>query len=201
MELQKSGHIYKGEHSGWYSISDECFYTESQIRPVEGGPAQSLSDQSTPKMVAIESGSAVEWTKEENYKFRLGNFREPLLRWIQDNPKCNDFSILNLNLPLTDDSLSAVWPPSRRSELLEYLSDPASMPDLSISRPRKRLQWGIPVPGDDEHTIYVWLEALVNYLTSAGYPWSNPATGDGKGWPSDVQVVGKDIVRCVFRTT
>lgn len=71
------------------------------------------------------------------------------------------------------------------------------MPDLSISRPRKRLQWGIPVPGDDEHTIYVWLEALVNYLTSSGYPWSDAVSADGKGWPSDVHVVGKDIVRCV----
>lgn len=88
----------------------------------------------------------------------------------------------------------AVYPPNRREELLEYLSDPASMPDLSISRPRKRLQWGVQVPGDEDHTIYVWLEALVNYLTAVGYPWKD-GVGDGKGWPSDVQVVGKDITR------
>ena len=90
--------------------------------------------------------------------------------------------------------MSAVLPSTRRSELLEFLSDPDSMPDLSISRPRKRLQWGIPVPDDEEHTIYVWLEALVNYLTAVGYPW-NDGKGDGKGWPADVHVVGKDITR------
>lgn len=92
-------------------------------------------------------------------------------------------------------------PLSRRTELLEYLSDPTSMPDLSISRPRKRLQWGIPVPDDNEHTIYVWLEALVNYLTAVGYPFKDPLGGDGKGWPTDVHVVGKDITRYVFLLT
>lgn len=97
-ELQKSGHIYKGEHSGWYSVSDECFYTESQIRPVEGAMTQPLSDQSALKMVAIESGSAVEWTNEENYKFRLGNFREPLLSWIQNNPKCSHLVVSDVLL-------------------------------------------------------------------------------------------------------
>lgn len=70
------------------------------------------------------------------------------------------------------------------------------MRDLSISRPRKRLQWGIPVPNDSDHTMYVWLEALVNYLTAMGYPWpsDDPHSG-GKGWPTDVHVVGKDIIK------
>jgi methionyl-tRNA synthetase len=68
------------------------------------------------------------------------------------------------------------------------------MRDLSISRPRNRLKWGIPVPGDEEHTIYVWLEALVNYLTAVGYPWKD-GNGENMGWPTDVHVVGKDITR------
>ena len=66
--------------------------------------------------------------------------------------------------------------------------------DLSISRPAERLTWGIPVPGDNSQTIYVWLDALVNYLTKAGYPFP-PGEGVKYGWPADVHVVGKDITR------
>lgn len=73
------------------------------------------------------------------------------------------------------------------------------MRDLSISRPRSRLAWGIPVPGDEvDHTMYVWLEALVNYLTAVGYPWGEDGLGNAelkKFWPTDVHVVGKDIIR------
>lgn len=70
----------------------------------------------------------------------------------------------------------------------------AGLPDLSISRPANRLSWGIPVPGDETQTIYVWLDALVNYLTKAGYPFP-PGQEHQHGWPADVHVVGKDIVR------
>lgn len=66
--------------------------------------------------------------------------------------------------------------------------------DISISRPASRLTWGIPVPGDDSQTIYVWLDALVNYLTTAGYPWP-PGQEHAGGWPADCHVIGKDIVR------
>ena len=66
--------------------------------------------------------------------------------------------------------------------------------DLSISRPSERLEWGIPVPGDETQTIYVWLDALVNYLTKAGYPWT-PGMENAGGWPADCHVIGKDIVR------
>lgn len=67
--------------------------------------------------------------------------------------------------------------------------------DLSISRPRSRLTWGIPVPNDPDHTIYVWLDALVNYITAAGYPWKDSATMEAGGWPADIHIVGKDIIR------
>lgn len=66
--------------------------------------------------------------------------------------------------------------------------------DLSISRPVERLTWGIPVPGDDTQTIYVWLDALVNYLTKAGYPFP-PGKEITSAWPADLHIVGKDIVR------
>jgi methionyl-tRNA synthetase len=71
--------------------------------------------------------------------------------------------------------------------------------DLSVSRPIERLSWGIQVPDDESQTIYVWLDALVNYITKAGYPWA-PGREEAGGWPADVQVIGKDIVRfhCIY---
>lgn len=66
--------------------------------------------------------------------------------------------------------------------------------DLSVSRPSHRLSWGIPVPTDESQTIYVWLDALINYITKAGYPWA-PGSEKNGGWPADVQIIGKDIVR------
>lgn len=70
----------------------------------------------------------------------------------------------------------------------------SGLQDLSISRPVERLTWGIRVPGDDTQTIYVWLDALVNYLTKAGYPFP-PGKDNTSVWPADLHVVGKDIVR------
>lgn len=70
----------------------------------------------------------------------------------------------------------------------------SGLQDLSVSRPVERLNWGIPVPGDETQTIYVWVDALVNYLTKAGYPFP-PDQGSNLGWPADVHVVGKDITR------
>jgi methionyl-tRNA synthetase len=69
--------------------------------------------------------------------------------------------------------------------------------DLSISRPIERLTWGIRVPDDENQTIYVWLDALVNYITKAGYPWTPGQEFDG-GWPADCQVIGKDIIRYII---
>jgi methionyl-tRNA synthetase len=71
--------------------------------------------------------------------------------------------------------------------------------DLSISRPTERLSWGIRVPEDESQTIYVWLDALMNYVTKAGYPWA-PGREQAGGWPADCQVIGKDIVRfhCIY---
>ncbi|KAJ9103086.1 hypothetical protein QFC21_002508 [Naganishia friedmannii] len=176
--IEQAGYIYKGSHSGWYAVSDECFYTESQI--------EERRDETTGEMrnVAIESGSSVEWTEEENYKFRLGAFKERLIDWLET-------------------SETSVHPTWLRASLLNTLrTEPLA--DLSISRPRSRLTWGIPVPGDEEnHTIYVWVDALTNYLTVLGYPWvegegsaqENARIGREMGWPADVHVVGKDIVR------
>ncbi|KAJ1917531.1 methionyl-tRNA synthetase [Mycoemilia scoparia] len=171
--LFQKGFIYKGKHSGWYSISDEAFYTDSQI--------EETIDQKTGKkiMVSKESGQQVEWTEEENYKFKLSLFKDRLIEWIKTTP-------------------DVIYPPSRRNEVLSWLQ--SDITDLSVSRPRSRLTWGIPVPGDPEHTIYVWLDALVNYATVNGYPWSNSLEAKSQeaasnNFPADIHVVGKDIIR------
>ena len=86
----------------------------------------------------------------------------------------------------------AVEPESQRLALLRSLD---SLEDLSVSRPTTRVKWGVPVPNDPDQTIYVWVDALVNYLTVLGYPWPEGQSPHIAGWPADVQVVGKDIVK------
>ena len=83
------------------------------------------------------------------------------------------------------------------NDVVRWVSE--GLEDLSVSRPVERLTWGIPVPDDESQTIYVWLDALVNYITKAGYPWA-PGSESAGGWPVDVHVIGKDIVRfhCIY---
>lgn len=123
----------------------------------------------------METGKEVDWTEEENYHFRLSAFRDQLLEFYEANPRW-------------------IIPRTRHLDIENAVK--AGLADLSISRPSSRLTWGIPVPEDPSHTIYVWLDALVNYITKAGYPWS-PDKPFAGGWPADVQVIGKDITRSV----
>ncbi|KAI8091280.1 tRNA synthetases class I (M)-domain-containing protein [Gilbertella persicaria] len=165
--LLKNGYLYKGKHEGWYAVSDEAFYANNQVQ-------ESVDEKTGEKiMVAIESGQRVEWTSEENYKFKLSAFGERILNWIEQNP-------------------TAIVPNNRKNEVISWVK--AGLSDLSVSRLRSRLDWGIQVPNDPEHTIYVWLDALTNYLTATGYPWIQDSTNKD-AFPPDVQVVGKDIVR------
>ena len=83
-------------------------------------------------------------------------------------------------------------PRVRMRDLVRHVH--AGLEDLSISRPVDRLSWGIRVPGDESQTIYVWLDALMNYLVKSGYPWA-PGEDRRGGWPADCQVIGKEIVR------
>lgn len=115
----------------------------------------------------------MEWTSEVNYRFRLSAFKDRLLEFYRENPRF-------------------VVPESRMSEVVKQVS--AGLEDLSVSRPSSRLTWGIRVPSDETQTIYVWLDALVNYITKTGYPWT-PGQESAGGWPADCQVIGKDIIR------
>lgn len=83
---------------------------------------------------------------------------------------------------------AALFPPQHQTHIVKILQE-ESLEDLSISRPRARLSWGVPVPGDCEHTMYVWFDALLVYLSGLGYP------GSTSGWPVDLQIIGKDIIR------
>ncbi|KAF9438898.1 methionyl-tRNA synthetase [Entomortierella beljakovae] len=168
--LWNKGFIYKGEHEGWYSVSDEAFYPSTQVE-------EKINEKTGEKYnVSIETGKIVEWTKEENYKFKLGDFSEKLLEWLDQNP-------------------NAIVPKSKHEEVKGWLRDGLS--DLSVSRPKSRLTWGIPIPGDDSHVMYVWMDALTNYLTVTGYPWNDAPESQSleNAWPADAQVVGKDILR------
>ncbi len=109
--------------------------------------------------------------EEENYFFSLGKLANEIKSAVEKDVIC-------------------ILPATRKNEILMLLSEGCE--DLSISRPKEKLSWGIPVPGDDKHVIYVWFEALLNYITVLGYP-------DGadfkKFWPADVQIIGKDVLR------
>ncbi|KAK1814243.1 methionyl-tRNA synthetase [Friedmanniomyces endolithicus] len=170
--LQEKGYIYERKHEGWYSVSDETFYPQPQVQLIVDPPSGRKI------MVSIETGKEVEWTSERNYHFRLSAFRDKLLAFYASNP-------------------CFVVPHSRMDDVVKQVTN--SLADLSISRPVERLTWGVRVPSDPTQTIYVWLDALLNYTTAAGYPFT-PGSETSGGWPADVQVVGKDIVRfhCIY---
>lgn len=113
----------------------------------------------------------MEWSSETNYHFRLSAFQDRLLELYKNN---------------------FITPGNYSPDIVKSVS--SGLQDLSISRPVERLSWGVPVPGDETQTIYVWLDALVNYLTKAGYPFT-PGQEGQLGWPANVHVVGKDITR------
>ncbi len=160
--ISEKGYIYKGTHEGWYAVSDEAFYPPTQVKAVRG-------ESGKEEMVSLETGAKVEWSQETNYKFKLSSFQQPLLKWLRENPK-------------------AIQPKQKYEEVLAEVEK--GLEDLSISRPASRLSWGIPVPDDSEHSIYVWVDALTNYLTVGGYPSFDPKTTTN-AWPADLHVVGK----------
>ena len=183
--MQEKGYLYLAKHEGWYSVSDEAFYPQSGVHLiVEPSTVKKIMVRKTlPSYAAnttadfgkasIETGKEVEWTSESNYKFRLSGFQNRLLEFYHNNPRF-------------------ILPPKRMNDVVQSVS--TGLDDLSVSRPVQRLTWGIPVPTDESQTIYVWLDALINYITKAGFPWS-PGEEHTGGWPADCHVIGKDIVR------
>lgn len=166
--LREKGYIYETTHSGWYCVSDECFYQEKEIeRTVVPLTGRTI-------MASIVSGKEVEWTEERNYHFRMTALKDELLKFYEENPDW-------------------ILPKTRMTEVVSWVKN--NLEDLSISRPKSRLSWGIPVPDDPSQTIYVWVDALINYATKAGFPNWAPGEQQKGGWPADVHVIGKDILR------
>jgi methionyl-tRNA synthetase len=158
-QLWEAGDIYAADYEGWYSKSAERFFTEKDL--VDGR--------------CPETGTAVEWVKEQNYFFRMSKYADRLRAWIGDHP---DF----------------IRPEARRNEVIGYLRKEVT--DLCISRPAVRLPWGIPLPFAPDYVTYVWFDALLNYLTAIGYhpDEAQRSSTFSERWPADVQLIGKDIL-------
>ncbi|MGH9750002.1 MAG: methionine--tRNA ligase, partial [Candidatus Polarisedimenticolia bacterium] len=117
-----------------------------------------------------DQGHKVEWTEEESYFFRLSSYQEPLLKHYREHPEF-------------------VFPEVRRNEVVTFVT--AGLKDLSVSR--SSFKWGIPFPTDPQHVIYVWLDALANYMTALGYGSDRKLFA--RYWPADLHLIGKDILR------
>jgi len=115
-------------------------------------------------------GTPVEWVEEESYFFRLSAYQDRLIALYESRPEF-------------------VGPPERRNEVMSFVK--SGLKDLSISR--TTFDWGVPVPGDEKHVMYVWVDALTNYITAAGYP--DKSADRWRYWPADAHIIGKDIVR------
>jgi methionyl-tRNA synthetase len=118
-----------------------------------------------------QDGHKVEWTTEKNYFFKLSRYTEPLLAHYRAHPEF-------------------IWPPTRLNEIKSFVEQ--GLRDLSISR--STVKWGIPFPGNPDHVIYVWMDALTNYISALGFGSADDALFQ-KDWPADIHLVGKDIVR------
>jgi methionyl-tRNA synthetase len=153
--LQDNDQLYLSKYAGWYSVSDEAYYSEDEIESKDG------------KKISKLSGSAVEWMEEESFFFKLSEWQKPLLEFYQNNP---DF----------------ILPESRKNEVISFVN--SGLKDLSVSR--TTFNWGIEVPDNKKHIMYVWLDALTNYLSATNY--FNNHNGF---WPADVHIIGKDILR------
>ncbi|MEC3951857.1 methionine--tRNA ligase [Nocardia sp. CDC153] len=121
--------------------------------------------------ISTDTKTPVEWTEESNYFFRLSKYQDKLLELYETHPEF-------------------IAPATRRNEIVSYVK--AGLKDLSISR--TTFDWGVPVPGHPEHVMYVWVDALTNYLTGAGFPNTDSAAFQ-KYWPADLHIIGKDISR------
>ena len=157
--LEKKNEIYLSKYSGWYSVSDEAFYSEDEIE-----------NKNNTKISKI-SGSIVEWVEEESFFFRLSKWQDPLLKFYNNNP-------------------NFILPKSRKNEVISFVK--SGLKDLSISR--KSFSWGIQVPTNKNHVIYVWLDALTNYISALNYPDINNENYKSF-WPASLHLIGKDILR------
>ncbi|EGQ4339431.1 TPA: methionine--tRNA ligase [Staphylococcus pseudintermedius] len=165
-KLLSKGDIYLGEYEGWYSVPDETFYTETQLVDPVYEDGKIVGGKSP------DSGHEVELVKEESYFFKLSNYTDRLLALYDAHPEF-------------------IQPPSRKNEMINNFIKPG-LEDLAVSR--TSFNWGVKVPSNPKHVVYVWLDALVNYVSALGY-----LTDDDhlfrQYWPADIHLMAKEIVR------
>ncbi|WP_088067129.1 methionine--tRNA ligase [Gottfriedia luciferensis] len=166
-QLLDQGDIYLDEYEGWYSVPDETYYTETQIvDPIYNEEGKIIGGKSP------DSGHPVELVKEESYFFKMSKYADRLLEYYEENPEF-------------------IQPESRKNEMINNFIKPG-LEDLAVSR--TSFDWGVKVPGNAKHVIYVWIDALSNYITALGYGSENEELYK-KYWPANVHLVGKEIVR------
>ena len=160
-KLYDKNFIYKGLYKGLYCVSDEAFFTDSQVIKKEDG-----------KCYCPDCEKELEYKEEECYYLKLSDYGQWLIDYYKEHPEF-------------------LGPKERMNEMLNNFLLPG-LEDLAVTR--KGLKWGIPCPIDKEHSIYVWIDALANYITALGYPEEDDNLFK-KYWPCDVHFVGKEIVR------
>lgn len=165
-QLLAQDDIYLGEYSGWYSVSDEEFFTENQLVEVYRDADGNVTGGVAP------TGNEVTLVKEESYFFRMSKYADRLVQYYEDHA---DF----------------LEPAFRKAEMINNFIKPG-LEDLAVSR--TTFTWGVPVKSNPKHVIYVWIDALLNYITALGYG-SDDTSRYNKFWPADAHVIGKDISR------
>ncbi|EFK80416.1 methionine--tRNA ligase [Ligilactobacillus salivarius ACS-116-V-Col5a] len=166
-KLLAKGDIYLGKYRGWYSVSDEEYFTESQLAEVYRDEDGNMIGGKAP------SGHEVQLVEEDCYFFKMSKYADRLVKYYEEHP---DFII----------------PDTRKNEMLNNFIKPG-LEDLALTR--TSFNWGVKVPSNPEHVVYVWIDALYNYITALGYETGDDDSLFKKYWPADVHMVGKEIVR------
>lgn len=166
-KLLAKGDIYLGKYRGWYSVSDEEYFTESQLAEVYRDEDGNMIGGKAP------SGHEVQLVEEDCYFFKMSKYADRLVKYYEEHP---DFII----------------PDTRKNEMLNNFIKPG-LEDLALTR--TSFNWGVKVSSNPEHVVYVWIDALCNYITALGYETGDDDSLFKKYWPADVHMVGKEIVR------
>lgn len=166
-KLLAKGDIYLGKYRGWYSVSDEEYFTESQLAEVYRDEDGNMIGGKAP------SGHEVQLVEEDCCFFKMSKYADRLVKYYEEHP---DFII----------------PDTRKNEMLNNFIKPG-LEDLALTR--TSFNWGVKVPSNPEHVVYVWIDALCNYITALGYETGDDDSLFKKYWPADVHMVGKEIVR------
>ncbi|MGK7313338.1 MAG: methionine--tRNA ligase [Candidatus Longimicrobiales bacterium M2_2A_002] len=175
--IQDAGDLYTDTYAGYYCVGCEAYKTEDELEARQAVSEHVASGSGAQRAAGLfcplHPNRELQWMEEENWFFRLSRYQDRLLDLLDERPEF-------------------VQPETRRNEVRRVIE--GGLDDISVSR--GRLPWGVPWPDDPDHVIYVWLEALSNYLSATGFPDESYV----RYWPADYHVIGKDITRfhCIY---